>query len=420
MSEAGYTDHKKHILLIAYVFPPYYGIGGRRWAKHAIALTRLGYTIHVICAENPFPKKSLWWDTVKCNPSIILYQLPARYPGVLLRSAHTFSQKIRYKFWDTLIRLFTKGTPYDRTAFWKNSMLRAAKKIIATHDINQVICTGGPFGVMYHATLLKAWKPDLFILNDLRDPWTWGPNWGFPALNPKRMAEEKKMECAAIRDSDVFTVPNEVMYNYLISHYPQFKNKIRTIPHFFDPSEIPVKPKTPSPIIRLVLYGTIYEGIGHYLEQSAVFFAAHQNTFSLDIYTDNQQHAALFQKYGAHNVKFHNQLPAVDLFNRFDQYDFVLLYTPEYGKDNISTKFFEIIHSRTPVIFFSSKGKASDFMEVNHLGIHVDSSTFEEKLLSLANGTTSFRYNNAYDISDFSIEKIAENISHLLENPLAL
>ncbi|MEO6301966.1 MAG: hypothetical protein ABIP51_02220, partial [Bacteroidia bacterium] len=180
-------NSSKQILLISYVFPPYYGIGGRRWAKHADGLTKLGYTVHVICAKNPFRKTSLWYDVVKNNPKIIIHQLPAFYPKVLVDFEHNFFQKIAYKFWVSVLPFFTKGSFLDRTIFWKKPMLKEAIKIISRNQITNVICTGGPFGVMHFSTLLKNKFNNLFLINDLRDPWTWGPNWGFPGLSAERM-----------------------------------------------------------------------------------------------------------------------------------------------------------------------------------------------------------------------------------------
>lgn len=405
---------RKHLLLIAYVFPPYYGIGGRRWAKHATELTKLGYTIHVICARNPFDKDSMWWEAVKQNPYIIVHQLPGRYPKALVNFAPGLLQKISYKFWITLLPLLTKGSYLDRTIFWKGVMLRKAKHLIDRHGINKVICTGGPFGTMYHATLLKKWRPDLFLLNDLRDPWTWGPNWGFPGLSAKRMAYEKSLEKMMMRDSDVVTVPVAEMYDYLAKHYPEHISKVKVIPHFYDTGELSVKQKTASGKVRLVLYGNIYQDIEHYLDKSAAFFAKHQDKFDFDIYTDKTSHLKYFEKHGAANVKTQGQMPAKQLFDRFERYDFVLLYTPLYGIHNISTKFFEIIYSRTPVVFFGEPGRASEFLESNRLGLQVNLESFEQKLLDLHAKKQSFDYNHAFDVSDYSIEKITRDIAALL------
>ena len=113
----------KNILLLSYVFPPYPGIGGRRWAKFAKYLSRKGYTVHVICAKNPFSDISLWMKDVQNDPNIIVYPISPEYPSILLRKPVSVVEKIMYRFNDLRIRLAAKGNPYERAVFWRNEML---------------------------------------------------------------------------------------------------------------------------------------------------------------------------------------------------------------------------------------------------------------------------------------------------------
>lgn len=407
-------ENPKHILLVSYVFPPYYGIGGRRWARHASELTKMGYTVHVICAKNPFDEKSLWWNLVKDNPHIHIYELDQRYPKVLVKFEHHLFQKILYKFWVTLLPFVTKGSSLDRTIFWKSIMLRKAKKLILKHQINHVICSGGPFGVMYQVTELRKWFNNLFILNDLRDPWTWGPNWGFPDLEAKRMAYELSLESKAIENADLFSVPSLDMSIYLKNKYPQFKDKFIHIPHFFDPEEAIPQAKTSSDKIRLVMYGNIYHNIQEYVARLAELMHLHRDAFTLDIYTDKQHHKHTFAEHRADNVRFFAQLDARELFKKFADYDYVLLFNPSYNINNISTKFYEIISTKTPIILFCEKGLGSDFLVTNHLGLHADLTTIAGLLEKLADRSLNFQYNRNYDISHFSLPAIARSVSDIL------
>ncbi len=408
-------ENSKHILLVSYVFPPYYGIGGRRWAKHALALTKLGYTVHVICAKNPFEKESLWWDSVKNNPHIKIHQLPRMYPKVLVKFEHNFFQKFAYKFWVTVLPFLTKGSYLDRTIFWKRVMLRRAKKIIIEHQINHVICTGGPFGVMHQVTELRKWFNNIFILNDLRDPWTWGPNWGFPNLEPERMKHELYLEKKAIENSDLFSVPSQDMMLYLINQYPKFKDKFIQIPHFFDPDELMSSPKTESNKIRLVMYGNIYHNIEDYIEATALLMSKYSNEIILDIYTDKQHHKKTFDKYNVTNVTFFDQVPGSELFKKFEDYDYVLLFNPKYNINNISTKFYEIISTKTPLILFCENGLGPKFLVDNKLGLHADLSTVNILFDSIVTGNLDFTYNSNYNIEKFSLTSITNDIAHLLE-----
>jgi hypothetical protein len=293
-------------------------------------------------------------------------------------------------------------------------MLRKAKKLITEHQIKHVICTGGPFGVMYQITELRKWFYDIFILNDLRDPWTWGPNWGFPNLKGKRMAYELSLESKAIEYSDIFSVPSLDMSIYLKNQYPEFKDKITHIPHFFDPEEAIALPKTHSEKIRLIMYGNIYHNIEEYVAVLAKMMSKYKDAFILDVYTDKQHHKKTFQHYNADNVTFFHQVDAKDLFRKFTDYDYVLLFNPSYNINNISTKFYEIISTKTPIILFCEKGLGSDFLVDHHLGLHADLTTVDDLLNKLSSRALDFKYNQDYDISRFSLANVARSISDIL------
>ncbi|MBL7920227.1 MAG: hypothetical protein JNJ40_07915 [Bacteroidia bacterium] len=409
-------DRSKNILLISYVFPPYYGIGGRRWAKHANGLTKLGYTVHVICAKNPFKKTSLWYDIVKNNPNIILHQLPAWYPKVLVNFEHNFFQKIIYKFWITVLPFFTKGSFLDRTIFWKRPMLKKATSIIRDNKITHVICTGGPFGVMRFSTMLKQKFGNLFIINDLRDPWTWGPNWGFPSLSKKRMAHEQNMERETMEESDIISVPSDDMRDFLRSKYPNCSHKFIRIPHFFDPEELKlnIQPKKETKNVRFIMYGNIYHNIEPYINKTIELFAKYKGHTSLDVYTDKFQYEKYFKQAGADNVNFYNQIPAKELFNKFSEYDFVFLLNPNYNKDNISTKFYEIIYTKTPIFIFCDDGLGPKFLVENNLGIHSDLSNIDKKFHDVINKRTNFIFNDNYNINEYSIDNVINIIDQKL------
>ena len=375
----------------------------------------MGYKVHVICAENLFSKVSIWDEMVKANPNIIVHQIASGYPSTLVEFNQGTIGKILYKILILLLPLFTKGSYLDRTAFWKKVLLKKAEKVIRENQIKHVIASGGPFGAMYYATLLKEKFGDLFLLNDMRDPWTWGPNWGFPSLSEKRMEFEKNREFVTIRDSDLISTPSEDIKNYLIEKYPKFQDKFIQIPHFFDPEEIITEKKTTSKVIRFVMYGNIYHNIESYIQKCAELFAKNKDSISLDLYTDKIQHLKTFQNAGATNVFFYEQLPAKELFSKFKNYDFVFLFNPDYNRNNISTKFYEIIQTRTPVFFFCKKGLGPDFITKNSLGLHADIENIDDQMAELINGTSTFKYNDQYDVSKFTLEKITQSISELLE-----
>ena len=229
---------KKHILIINYYFPPYPGIGGRRWSKFAKYLARKGYIVHVVCASNPFPQEqSLYYDEVKSS-GIVIHSLPANYPRILLGTPMTFLEKIKYRFFDMTLKIFSKGTPYDRAIFWKKNMLSKCRQIIEELNIKTVIVSGPPFRVNYYSVELKSIFPDIKLINDFRDPWTLGHIFGMNNLSKKKMKYELYMEKQVMDASDIITVPIDSMVSHLKKKYAEHVNKIVKLPHAFDEDEV--------------------------------------------------------------------------------------------------------------------------------------------------------------------------------------
>ena len=79
---------KKQVLIISFVFPPYPGIGGRRWAKFSKYLTELETEVFVLASENPFSTKSEWTKDIE-NSNV--KRLPLKYPKALITFPKSFS-----------------------------------------------------------------------------------------------------------------------------------------------------------------------------------------------------------------------------------------------------------------------------------------------------------------------------------------
>lgn len=406
----------KNILLVSYVFPPYYGIGGRRWAKHAKELAKMGYTIYVICADNPFENESLWYYQIKNNPKIVIHTIPSRYPSVLLKNNLSFTDKLKYKFWQLVLPGKTKGNPYDRALFWNEPMLQKASELIKQFKIDKLICSGGPFSPMYHVTKLKNKFPSLYILNDLRDPWTWAPNWGYGSLSKERMEEEKRMELETIQISDMISVPTEGLLNELNTRYPIYKHKFIVIPHVFDEEEINRKKKEVTNEIQLIYYGSIYEQTEPIFE--VIFeFLKHNPSVKLNIFSDAiSKINHIKNAIKLNNISFHTALSPQELFEQIYNCNYVLMINPDYNKDNISTKFYEIIYTKTPIVLISKEGLGPSFIRDNNLGWHLKPENLLNEMNDWLRNRSDLKYNTEFDISFYSLNAVSKRISAILES----
>ena len=107
-----------------------------------------------------------------------------------------------------------------------------------------------------------------------------------------------------------------------------------------------------------------------------------------------------------------------ELFNKIREYDFILIVHPEYAKDYISTKFYEILYSKIPIIYISQSGITSQFLQDTQSGIFLSldkiNTFFANNLL-----VKQYKYQEFKEIKQFELMYLTQNIviKHLSTNP---
>ncbi|MDQ3047943.1 MAG: hypothetical protein M3R27_10375, partial [Bacteroidota bacterium] len=389
-------------------FPPYPGVGGRRWAKFAKYLAEDGYEVHVISAENPFDEKSLFSkDTI--NPRIHNFILPAEYPAVLVKPVKRVLDKILYRFYLNILKLATKGNYHDRGVLWKKSLNKKASEVIEKHGIRNVVVTGAPFSILHHCLDLKLKHPSLNLIGDMRDPWTWGTGYGMGILSFSRKQVEEKMEREVLNGYNSLTVPSTEMQSFLNQKYDVADSKVSLIPHAYDETEIGQLPKSISQKCRLLFYGTLYPEISSEFRKLSEALSKNPS-ISLEIYSGTERYLDYFSEDVANRVNYHPSREPSLLFQRFADCDYVLVIQPDFAKEFITTKIYEIIYSGTPILLISSPGKLSDFIKANKLGIHIEPENINDDLHKAVSSTISdFRF-SSFPIEDFSFRSVTKQL----------
>jgi hypothetical protein len=157
----------KQILVLAYKFPPYQGIGARRWAKFPKYLVKKNMTVHLITNNWKLQGNQSWISDIngKENVIIIRYQTPFNY----LRGHFSLTDKIANKAEHVFSKWFTwTDEAYSFYAF----NFKKICNYIENHKIETVIATGGPFSANYFASLLKKKYDHIKVIQDFRDLWT--------------------------------------------------------------------------------------------------------------------------------------------------------------------------------------------------------------------------------------------------------
>ncbi len=370
------------ILIVSHTFPPFRGIGGRRWAKLAKELARQGHPVHVVHADQGKDLKgSLWKEDVR-EEHINTYALPKRYPTVLMKRPLTsIIEKLAYRYWLKRLPKKVQGNMFDRSVMWGPVLLAKCRALIAEHGIRHVIATAPPFALLHHLLALKA-DHDIQLVADFRDPWTWGDLYGRSSMSAEQRTAEDRLEAEVIAGYDAVVTPSPYILDHLRKAYPGQATKITLLEHVIDADELAVGAKLPPDgTFRIAYAGSIYNEVGfkEYFREVLRAFVAVQKAdperwrniqFGLMITGHGTAELEQMVKDAGQQdrIGFHAPLPTSELALVITKSDLVLAYMPPEKRDFVSTKFNEIAYLRTPILHVGEPGGLSQHIVSNGLG----------------------------------------------------
>jgi len=415
---------KKRILLISYNFPPYPGIGGRRWAKFAKYLKQSGDELHVICSENPFSVDSEWTADVK---GLNVVQLPLKYPSALITYPKGFFGRVRYRMSLALVRLVTNKNYYDRALFWEKQIIKKSTQIIVDNKIDNVIVTGAPFHLLFYISKLKRMFPTINLIVDFRDYWTEDNSlFHFGSLSDKCIEEEKKMESFVLNTADKITTVAKVMTD----HFNQVTKtkKCFTLLNGYDPDDFEFlrgKTKKKNEKITFVFTGNLYKNIENifipFCEAIAFIKANHKDLYDRVVFdffgSQPPNYKTIVEDKKLDCIRFHEQISLNETLEHIFHADYCMLFLNDIYSFSLSTKFCEYLGLKKRVVLFSKKGFSSDYIVSNNIGVWVNPDSCLTDLLSVINeheNDTGNLYNPEFDPEQFSVKNIAKQIDDLL------
>ena len=411
----------KNILLVSYTFPPFPGIGGRRWAKFAKELSKRNFEVYVIAAKNPFKILSPWVNDVERSNIHITY-LPLKYPSSLIQTPPDLWTKINYKVGLFYVKLFSKGNYYDRAVLWKKQVLREASKLIEKNQIKNVIVSGAPFHLIHHVLELKNNYPFLKVIADFRDPWTTNHAYmGFSELSEVRKNDERMMEKNVVNNADLVVSVSEEMTNYFRLLEGKNADKFITIPNGFDSEDYKdssLSVKKSDDKIRFLLTGTLYKNT------ETVFDAFINALLVLREKQPTIYHKLEFNFYGEapaeYKIKvknrnleiidFNHSVPLKEVYQKISETNFCMLFLQDHLNYSFSTKFYEYLAQKKKIVVFSKSGFTSEFVTKNKLGYWVSPENTYDDILEVVKKHES---GEADAVTDFDINNYS--VSHLTD-----
>ncbi len=409
---------KKKVLIISFVFPPYPGIGGRRWAKFSKYLSELGTDVFVLASENPFSYKSEWTKDVKnCN----IKRLPLKYPKALITFPKSFFGRINYNISKFFVQIFSKGNYYDKAIFWENQLLNEAKRIVELNDIKNVIVSGAPFHLMHYSIKLKDWNSNLNLVLDYRDLWT--DDVSMSALNSmsqNRLDEELKMELEALHKADCVITVSDFMTKKL-QEKTHIKKAITIINGFDEHDFDSVKDKKmANDVLNFVFTGSLYKNT------DSVFVPFCEAVQKIKVNEPDLYYRLKFDFYGSSDlsnrelvkkmnldcIHFHAAISLNHVFDKISKADYCMLFLNDTYSFSLSTKFCEYIGLRKSIILFSKEGIASNFITSNKFGFWINPESTYDDLLNLIKSKNKILIDQNFELNreKYSLKNITKEL----------
>lgn len=410
----------KSVLIISYTFPPYPGIGGRRWAKFAKYLKRDGNNVYVICAENPYQYNSSWIGDVE---GIEVSCLPTEYPLPLILFPTNIFGRISYQLSLLKVKLLSKGNYYDKTLFWKEQLQNKCKEIVERYRIKNIICSVGPFNMSQHVIELKEKYPDVNFILDYRDPWSNNEtSFGFTSISLNRLNYEKQVEKSVLNNYDKVTGVSQQFAEYFkkITRNENFERKYFTLPNGYDKedtvnkSEVKIPNIDPNDIV-IVFAGTFYDRSIHLLKQlDAELKQLSHNLKFVFLGTISNEGLSLLYNNNAFIWLGNRTLQETNYV--ISKADYCSLFLTDDLDYSFSTKFYEYLSQNKKILTFSKQhGYNAKFIEENKIGYGVNFENMKDRLISISeNGKPLSSNTDTFDVSKFDVKNITKELEMLL------
>lgn len=383
----------RNILIISYVFPPYPGVGGRRWSKFAKYLYRSGYNVFVIAAKNPYPQKSLYLEDIQELPSENLYYLPALYPTALFDSTYSsILSKVYAKIWILTMPFITKGNWADRALLWKYQIKKTTTRVIKNFNIDVAIISTPPFHYAYHLLQeMEIFKNVVWVI-DYRDPIDLTH-----IKNNNKIAYEMLHQEKVIKKADLVItpdIPNTIIPLETDKLDEKISSKIFQIPHGYDEDDFIefesnfMKIPTEDLSINISHFGSLYVDLtdNPWLKSLAIYLDYTKNK-EMDLYNriflefyPTTNPLIIFSYLKNHNdrIKVYNPLPPKFLFKKLSKSNFILDFS--LG-DNLKSKFPEFIFMRKPLIAIGYPSEFTKTISKLKMGFYLDLNSHPENFI---------------------------------------
>ena len=412
----------KKVLIISYNFPPKSGISSRRWVKLAKELTRSGVECHVITRDGGKEKGVNWSkDMVELDPTKI-HRLKNSYPRFLEKPPTSFQMRIvKYIGIKFLKSIFFK---IDSAQFFYKKLIPQAKKNIKT-GVNNIIVSGPPHSLLFHASVLKNEHPNINLILDYRDAWNDETTYEYKTSLKSFSSKMKsiQMEYLALVQADKVLFVSDDMRKRTANLYKNLANKFEVFHNFFDREDyddsIPLPYKKPTN--EVVYIGTLGSGRRIALEFLAeAIDKLNENKENLNLKfhfftneTSSLFHASAYYKVIKKHFIFHPIVSTKKVFKTLSNFSYCLSINEPNYSHAFGTKIFDYMALKKQIFHISNGGELYDILEKkNHLVAKYDIEKIQAVLIKI-NSLQSTDFDVNFDQFDLKNQK--EKLINMLQ-----
>lgn len=411
----------KKTLIISYNFPPKSGISSRRWVKLAKQLTRDGIECHVITRDGGKEKGVNWSkDMVELDP-IKIHRLKNPYPRFLEKPTTSYVVRIIKFIGIKFFRLvFFK---IDSAQFFYKALIPKAKEIINT-GVNNVIVTGPPHSMLFHASVLKSEYPLINLILDYRDAWNDETSYEYKTSLKSFSTKIKsiQMEYQALSYADKVFFVTDDMKKRASNLYREKADKFEVLHNFFDLEDyddIISKEESSNDIVYL---GTLGSGRRKALEliaQAIDDYNSEGDPFTSKFHFFTNETIGLFRT-SAHKkiIKeyfvFHQIVDTSEVSNILSRFRYCLSINASDYSHAFGTKIFDYLALKKQVFHISNGGELYSILrDGGHLVAPYDAEKIKLILKKISTSESATSYNTNF--SEFDLKNQVKKLINVLK-----
>lgn len=418
----------KKAVILCYSFPPFPGIGGRRWAKFSKYLSKNNnINLFIVGAENRGIVKSNWTKDVLNDENIKYYPVASNFYKFYHDQFKGTFGKIWFKFCHFCLKFKYKGNYFDKSLSSLDLFYEKTKELLLKHEIKNLIVTIAPYRLVEVGVRLKNEFPDLNFIIDVRDPWNiLLEDWDHKHLNAEQKAFELERELEAVTKADAVFSVCQIVLDFYKSKIPQKQNLI-FLPNGYDVDEVSISNHSLNPDrIKYFLYaGILYDTSINLFEEFVQQIVVMQketpdllNEIQFHFYiSDRGMFKNVVDKYRLDNIKFFDHVPLPEIQNVIANSIGCMLFLPPKFEFSLSTKFYEYISHNKKLLVFTNPGEVGNIVQQYNLGyvMHPGAMKNQFKLALKELNEPDFIHQHTFNITNYSVEKLAEVIIPYLQ-----